>query len=109
MISTATSLEHFTDHIHTNELVLVDFYADWCEPCKWLDVILEEIDQHVEFPISILKIDTDKSVELVHEYNLRSVPVIMIFKNGILKWRMNGFLTTPELLSKLKYFHVEHG
>jgi len=107
MIEHLASGSDFPGHIHSHDLVLVDFYADWCEPCKWLDTILEEVDRSVEFPLSILKINTDKNSELTHEYSLRSVPVLMIFKGGILKWRMNGFLTTPELLTKLSSFHVK--
>ena len=94
--------EDFHQLILSDQLTLVDFYADWCEPCKWLDKILEEIEKEADFPLNILKINTDHHVELTHEFHLRSVPVLMIFKNGELMWRMNGFMTTSELIKKLK-------
>ena len=102
MIKTITLSQEFHDAIGTGKLVLVDFYADWCEPCKWLDVILKEIEERSTVEVEIVKVNTDTHLDLTHEFNLRSVPVLMAFKEGKLRWRMNGFMTTDEMLVKLE-------
>ena len=104
MIKNLINTDDFISSIRASDLILVDFYADWCEPCKWLDKILDEVVKEADFALNILKINTDNHLKLSHEYQLRSVPVLMIFKNSELKWRMNGFLTAPELLNKLRDF-----
>ena len=81
--------------------MLVDFWADWCEPCKMLDVILVELKQLLP-ELSILKIDIDQSEELKKNYSMMSVPVLMLFNKGALLWRMNGFLMAPDLEKKIK-------
>ena len=99
----------FKKMITENDLVLVDFYADWCEPCKWLDTILVKLDERVTFPLIILKINTDHNLHLTHHFGLKSVPVLFIFQNGLEVWRMNGFLPEEKLFDKIYEFHVERG
>ena len=101
MIAELNSNQQFNELLKTENLVLVDFYAGWCEPCKWLDIILKEVDTGFSGPLLILKIDSEKYQELVQEYDIRSVPVLLIFKNNTLIWRMNGFLDTNEMIGKL--------
>lgn len=99
------SLDH--DIVETRgiaSLQLIDFYADWCEPCKWLDPILQEIERDLYGYIEILKIDIDKDVELSQRYDIKSVPTLILFKNGEIVWRMSGFKTAPELVTIIKKF-----
>ncbi len=107
MIHVLQNSSDFTNELKECDLVLVDFYADWCEPCKWLDKILEEVKSSADFQFKILKVNTDKHLDLTHEFHLRSVPVLMIFKNGEIMWRVNGFLMANELLEKLREFSRE--
>lgn len=67
-------------------LVLVDFYATWCGPCKMLGPVLETLD------IDVLKIDVDECPELAREYGIVSVPTLMLFNNGQLKAANSGFM-----------------
>ncbi len=97
--------EEFDIRIAEEELVLVDFWADWCEPCKMLDVILDELKQRLP-QLAILKIDIDQSEELKKQYSMMSVPVLMLFKKGELLWRINGFLMAPDLEKKIKELTV---
>jgi len=101
MIKNINYPNEFHEAVATGKFILVDFYADWCEPCKWLDVILKEIDERGVVDVEILKVNTDTHLDLTHELNLKSVPVLMVFKEGKLSWRMTGFLTTDEMIEKL--------
>ena len=92
----------FQVRLQENPFVLVDFYADWCEPCKWLEPILDDVGSKTTLPLLILKVDTDKFLSISREFNLRSVPVLMFFKNGTLAWRMNGFLLADALVEKIE-------
>lgn len=81
---------------------LVDFYATWCGPCKMQHPALEELSKLVGDRAKIIKIDIDKNEALATKYNVRSVPTLMIFRNGALKWRAAGYHTAPDLLAKLE-------
>ena len=93
---------NFSEIINSSSTVLIDFYADWCEPCKWLNPILEDVKKELGTKISIHKIDIDQHEELKNEYSIMSVPVLMLFKNGKLLWRMNGFMVASGLIKKLE-------
>ena len=84
--------------------LLVDFYADWCEPCKMLDGILVDVAQNLTGKIHILKVDIDSSAELKNEFDIKSIPTLMLFKNGELTWRMAGFLMANDLTRKIEEF-----
>lgn len=98
------SIDVFNKLLSENRMMLVDFYADWCEPCKMLDVILEELQSQFDENLFILKIDVDASVELSKSFSVMSVPVLALFKDGVLVWRMNGFMMTNELTQKICEF-----
>ncbi len=84
--------------------VLIDFYADWCEPCKWLDPVLDDLEKKLENKIVIHKINIDEFEDLRLQNQIMSVPVLILFKNGQPLWRMNGFLYAKELAEKIKEF-----
>ena len=89
--------------------LLVDFYADWCEPCKMLDGILVEVKLNLAEEISILKIDVDESNDLKKEFSILSIPTLMIFNNGELKWRMAGFMMANDLILKIReYINIKN-
>ena len=97
----------FHNALSASNLVLADFFADWCEPCKWLDLILESIEIELPKGSNIIKSDVEKQLELVSKFEIKSVPVLIIFKNGKEVWRMNGFLMKDGLLLKLEEFSRE--
>lgn len=101
MIRDLSPSDSFHDVISDNRLVLVDFYADWCEPCKWLDNILNEIAPQMPPNSLIVKVDVEAHQALADSYGVRGVPVLILFKSGVVVWRMNGFLMGPDLLDKI--------
>ena len=78
---------------------LVDFYADWCGPCKMLGQVLEEIED-----TDIIKVNVDEEEELAREYKVMSIPNMFIFKDGEVVDQLIGFHSKDEILEKLKYF-----
>lgn len=94
----------FNSLLKKEKFVLVDFFADWCEPCKMLNEILEEVKVLSDDKIFIEKINVDESKKLSESFQILSVPVLIFFKNGKQVWRLNGFLTASELVKTLEKF-----
>lgn len=81
--------------------VLVDFWAQWCGPCKMIAPMLEEISKESEGKFKIVKVDVDQNQELAGRYNIRAIPTLLIFKNGQVKDQIVGVVSKKEILNKL--------
>lgn len=95
-------MESFNDVISSGQLVLVDFYATWCGPCKTMHPVLQELKQRLGDQIRILKIDVDRYQNTAAQYRIQSVPTLMLFRNGQTLWRQSGALPLPALLGQVK-------
>ncbi len=82
--------------------VLVDFYADWCGPCKMMSPIIDEISEEMKENLKVGKINVDENQELAIKYNVMSIPTIMIFENGNLIKTFVGVTNKDDILSYLK-------
>lgn len=92
----------FKNIIDSETPVLVDFYADWCGPCKMLAPILKQVKDDLGDRLKIVKIDVDKNQQLATKYNVRGVPTMMLFKNGQQLWRQSGVLQKNDILEVVK-------
>ena len=97
-------MENFSDIIKSDKLTLVDFFATWCGPCKMMHRILELLKEEKGDSIRILKIDVDDNEDLSMQYNIQSVPTLMLFKNGEIVWRQSGAKSLNELKSLIAQF-----
>lgn len=87
----------FQEIINQNKPVLVDFFAEWCGPCKMQAPILEDLKQRVGDTVSIIKIDVDKNPQVAQRFQIRSVPTLVIFRKGEIRWRQSGVFPVNEL------------
>lgn len=92
----------FQEIIGQDKPVLVDFYADWCTPCKMQAPILDELKLRINDMADIIKIDVDKNQQIAAQFQIKGIPTIMIFKNGEVRWRQSGVFSANELERLIK-------
>jgi thioredoxin 1 len=89
--------EKFSELIKSATPTLVDFYADWCGPCKMMKPILDELKGKVGDRVRIIKIDVDRNPAAAQAYQVQGVPTLIIFQNGNICWRQSGVVLANEL------------
>ena len=97
-------METFNDIISSDQLVLVDFFATWCQPCKMMHPILEQLKAAVGDKLRIIKVDVDKHNEIAAQYRIQSVPTLKLFRNGEVLYRNSGVMDKAELMALLDPF-----
>lgn len=95
-------MSNFHDLINQNKPTVVDFYADWCGPCKMMPPILKEVKDKMGSKIHILKVNVDKNQKAANKYDVRSIPTVIIFKNGKIVWRKSGVPQIHEINSAVE-------
>jgi len=96
---------NFHTIINSENPVLIDFYADWCGPCKVLSPILKEVKKELGNAIKVIKIDVDKNQLLAKKYDVRGVPTLLLFKNGKQLWRQSGVLQKNDILKVINNYN----
>ena len=97
----AAQKSRFSDLIGGDKPVLVDFYADWCAPCRMMPPILKEVKRSVGDRAVIIKLDVDRNPDVANRYQVRSIPTLMIFKNGKALLRQAGVMQARDLVTEL--------
>ena len=99
-----TTEADFDTLLNKEEPILVDFYADWCEPCKWVEPVLDEVVKNFNGQLSLHKINIDHFPALAVKHHVMSVPTLVLFKKSHELWRMRGFDIAPKLTATLKEY-----
>ena len=92
-------MSKFGELLKSNPMVLVDFHATWCGPCKMLSPIIARVAKKVGNGVRIVKVDVDKNQPLATALGVRGVPTLILYKNGEPVWRQSGVVQERELLS----------
>ncbi|MDO4496686.1 MAG: thioredoxin [Bacteroidales bacterium] len=95
---------NFKQAISKKGLVLVDFYATWCGPCKMMHPTIEEISVEKKGKLKVLKVDVDQNKELAVEYNIRSIPTFMLFKDGKQVWSKTGAMPKADMKAIIEQY-----
>ena len=92
----------FNKLIQSDIPVLIDFYADWCAPCKMLTPILKDVKSELGDQIKVVKIDVDNNNAIAGRFQIRGVPTMMLFKEGKVLWRQSGVLPKDAILNAIE-------
>jgi thioredoxin 1 len=96
-----TAANFDSDVLKSEQPVLVDFWADWCQPCKMLSPIVDQIANDYEGKLKVAKMDADQYQEILIKYGVMGLPTLMLFKDGEPVTRVTGFLPKDKIISKL--------
>lgn len=94
----------FAELIQGEKPVLVDFFAEWCGPCKMMPPILKEVKKSMGDDVTILKLDVDKNPQVANAFQIQGVPTLIVFHKGQIKWRQSGVVAAPQLQQVLQQF-----
>jgi thioredoxin 1 len=89
-----------TEVVNTSGIVLVDFGAEWCHPCKQLDPIVEELAEEWQESVTVRKVDIDANVDSAMRYGVMGVPTLILFKDGVPVERLTGYVPKKRILDK---------
>jgi thioredoxin 1 len=102
MINAFIMKENLQSILNDSKPVLVDFFAEWCGPCKVQAPVLKEVKTDIGDSIRILKIDVDKSPAIAQQYQVSSIPTLILFRNGQPIWRQTGVASKQQLVNVIK-------
>lgn len=92
----------FNEIINKNQLVLVDFFATWCGPCKAMSPILDQVKNSTKDAVKIIKIDVDKNPKTAQKNQVQGVPTLLLFKNGKQVWKQSGVVNANFLIDLIQ-------
>ena len=96
--------KEFNDIIKSKKVVLVDFFATWCGPCRMLSPILEEVSEEANDEYEIVKVDVDESYDLAKKFGIMSVPTMIIFQDGVEAEKIIGLRSKDDIVEIIKTY-----
>lgn len=103
-MNTSGQAMSFQELIQGPKPVVVDFFAEWCGPCKMMKPILDEFKHTIGDKATVIKVDVDRNPAAAQAYRIQGVPTLAIFKGGQLVWRKAGVMSVPQLISAVQPF-----
>jgi thioredoxin 1 len=97
-------MSRFGDVLNSGKPVLVDFFAEWCGPCKTMAPILKQAKDALGEKATIIKVDVDKNPAVARQYGIQGVPTLILFKEGQVKWRQSGVVPAQQLVQVVNQF-----
>lgn len=95
-------MSKFTELINNETPILVDFWAEWCQPCKRMSPILQDVKNQMGEKARIIKVNVDKNPKIAGRYAIQNIPTVMIFKKGEMVFRQSGLMMEGQILNELK-------
>ena len=102
ILSMGMSKQHYDSLLISDKFVLIDFYADWCAPCKKMKPYLEEITHQMDSTVKVVRINADDNKPLMKDLAIDELPTLLIYKKGIVTWRHSGYISKEDVLKQLK-------
>jgi thioredoxin 1 len=99
--ATGMSKADFEKLVQTDKVVLVDFYAEWCGPCKKMKPSIEAIEKEMAAKVTVVRIDVDKHTELVKSFGIQEIPILRVYKQGKVTWEQKGFVEKEVIVRDL--------
>jgi len=96
--------QSFSELINSDTPLLVDFYADWCGPCKTMAPVIQDIAKETDGKMKVIKIDTDKNPAISQQYGIQGIPTFILFKKGKVLWRQSGAMPKNQMTNQIKAF-----
>ena len=97
------NVENFENEVINNDkITIVDFFADWCGPCRKLSPVMEEIESELEGRVKFTKINTDENIEAAKNYQVSGLPTLLVFKNGEIVERMVGLMPKSSIITNIE-------
>ena len=93
---------NFTELVNDSKLVIVDFWATWCGPCRMISPLLDELEEEMAGQITVVKVNVDDADEIAAQYRIMSIPTLLFIKNGQIVDKTVGAMPKPALAEKIK-------
>jgi thioredoxin 1 len=97
-------MSEIEDLLNGDQPVLVDFWADWCNPCKMMNPVVNEVISELDDAVLLVKVDTSQNRDLTIKYGVRTIPTFVLFKNGEPLWRQSGVIPAQQLVQIIQSY-----